>query len=143
MGFIERLRDFVGLPQTDAPSNLLKPRGEFMRAGRGVVFGGWRPALRDASDDVGKAWTDAAARAIDTIHNSGWIAGAIDQAVANTVGTGLRLKCAPESEQLGMSDADARKWARTVEQRFGSWALGRSAGHTAPRSAFCRLIASR
>ena len=97
-------------------------RSEFMRGGRGVTFGGWMPFLRDAKDDVGSSWAAAAARAIDTIHNSGWIAGAIDQAVANTVGVGLRLKAAPEYEQLQMTDQEARDWSRKVEQRFGLWA---------------------
>jgi lambda family phage portal protein len=113
----------------DTLRNALKPakaaggvRSEFMRGGRGVVFTGWRPALRDAKDEVGISWDAAAARAFDTIHNSGWIAGAIDQAVANTVGNGLRLKVAPESEQLGMTDEQAQEWARKVEQRFGLWA---------------------
>jgi hypothetical protein len=59
-----------------------------MRGNRGVVFGGWRPALREAADDVGPPGTWRA-RAIDLIQNSGWMAGALDQAVANTVGTGF------------------------------------------------------
>ncbi len=94
----------------------------YMRGGRGVVFNGWRPALRDAQDDITEAWDDAAARVVDTIHNSGWLAGAIDQAVANTVGNGLRLKAMPEAAMLGMSEDEARTWARTVERRFELWA---------------------
>jgi capsid protein len=93
-----------------------------MRGNRGVVFGGWRPALRDASDDVGASWDLAAARTIDLIQNSCWIAGALDQAVANTVGTGLRLKAMPENDVFGMSNDQAERWAQVVEQRWGLWA---------------------
>lgn len=59
----------------------------------------------------------AAARTTDLIQNSGWIAGALDQAVANTVGTGLRLKAMPENDVFGMSNDEAERWAQLVEQR--------------------------
>lgn len=108
----------------DAGSGAIAPaiRSEFMRGGRGVTMAGWKPALRDVQDDVSNSWEMAAARAIDMIHNSGWIAGAIDQAVANTVGTGLRLRSMPENELFGMSEKDAQKWRKLVEQRFDLWA---------------------
>lgn len=93
-----------------------------MRGGRGITFLGWRPHLREAQEDIGEAWDDAAARVTDLIHNSGWLAGAVDQAVANTVGTGLRLKALPENETFGMSSAQASTWAKSVERRFELWA---------------------
>lgn len=99
-----------------------KIRSEFMRGGRGITFKGWRPALRETQTDVAVAWDDAAARLTDLAQNSGWIAGAIEQACANTVGDGLRLAPKPENEVFGMSDADARAWSRKVSQRFGLWA---------------------
>jgi lambda family phage portal protein len=97
------------------------PASSFMRGGRGVTFGGWRPALRDSQDDISEAWDLAAARTIDMVQNSGWLAGSIDQAVANTVGTGLRLKAMPENTVFGMSNADAQEWSRLVEARFELW----------------------
>lgn len=96
-------------------------RSDYMRGGRHSVLKGWKPALRSERDAVSVAWSDASARAADLIHNSGWISGAIDQAVANTVGTGLRLKAMPENDQFGMSNADAQVWARQVEQRWQLW----------------------
>ena len=98
------------------------PSASYMRAGRGVTFAGWRPALRDASADIGEAWDDAAARVTDLLHNNGWLSGAVDQCVANTVGTGLRLKALPENEPFGMSASEAADWAKTVERRFELWA---------------------
>jgi lambda family phage portal protein len=93
-----------------------------MRGGRHVTFAGWNPSLRPAQDDISQSWDKAAARVIDAVHNSGWLSGAIEQAVANTVGSGLRLKVSPENSLFGMSEPDARAWGRNVEARFGLWA---------------------
>jgi lambda family phage portal protein len=97
-------------------------RSEYMRGGRGVAFAGWRPALRDADQTVSSAWSDAAARTLDVLHNSGWLSGAVDQAVANTVGSGLVLKSQPETVVLGWDEPSARAWSRMVEARFSLWA---------------------
>lgn len=127
MSIIERAKAAIAGALGAAPA----PSGEtsrsrigsaYMRGGRHVTFAGWRPPLREPQVDISSAWDSAAARVVDAIHNSGWLAGAIEQAVANTVGTGLRLKTSPESSLFGMSGADARAWGRTVEARFGLWA---------------------
>lgn len=81
----------------------------------------WRPALRDARDDVYEAWVSAAARAIDTLHNSGWIAGAVDQAVASTIGESLRLSARPDRPVLGWTDDEAEAWSDLVERRWIMW----------------------
>lgn len=81
----------------------------------------WRPALREASDDVRAAWATAASRAIDMIQNSGWIAGAVDQSIAYTVGTGLRLACKPDTVALGWTVEESQKWAQDVERRWEAW----------------------
>lgn len=111
-------------PPAVSDSGVVRPsiRSEFMKGGRGVTMAGWRPALRETSDDVSNAWEDATARATDLVHNSGWISGMFDQAVSNTVGTGLRLRCMPENELFGMDEATAQKWRKKVEARFELWA---------------------
>ncbi len=101
---------------------LLRPSGKYMRGGRGVTFAGWKPALQEAQDDIGEAWDDAAAWVKDLLHNSGWLAGTMEQCVANTVGTGLQLKALPENETFGMTPVEASDWAKTVERRFELWA---------------------
>ncbi len=98
-----------------------RPGARYMRGGRGVTFAGWRPALRENQQDVGDAWDASAARVADLLHNNGWLSGAVDQAVANTVGTGLRLKALPENETFGMTIQEASDWAKTVERRFELW----------------------
>lgn len=78
----------------------------------------WAPTLRAASTDVAGAYTLAAARAIDTIHNYGLVSGAVDQAVSSTVGTGLRLALRPNLIELGWDETQSAEWARNVEQRW-------------------------
>lgn len=98
------------------------PRTEFMRSSRGIALSGWRPQLRDASDDVGSAWDLAAARSIDLAQNNGWISGMVDQAAANTVGEGLRLRAMPENDLFGMDEELAQEWRNLVERKFGLYA---------------------
>lgn len=124
MSIIERavgaLRSLVPAQETA----VARPRvgSAYMRGGRGILFNGWRPPIREAQDDVVNAWDHAAARTADAVHNSGWLAGAIEQAVSNTVGTGLRLRPMPENTTFGMTEDAAREWAILVSRRFELWA---------------------
>lgn len=74
--------------------------------------------LRDASEDVRAAWGRAAAQAIDYAQNSGWLAGGIDQCVADTNGVGLKLNAQPDADVLGWSDDYKAEWTKRVERRF-------------------------
>lgn len=96
-------------------------QASYFRAGKSSVIHGWNPALRSAEDDVRVSWRTAAARAVDTIHNSGLISGAIDQICTDTVGTGLRLSSTPDRELLGWSDEARMKWSSQVEKRWDEW----------------------
>ena len=102
-----------------SPERVAKPDASFMR---NEFLTGWRPALREASDDVRAAWVTAASRAVDMVQNSGWIAGAVDQTIAYTVGTGLRLGSKPDATALGWTNDEAAKWAQDVERRWEAWA---------------------
>lgn len=95
------------------------PKSEFMRGSRGRAQ--WNPALRSIEEDVEAAWEPAVARATDLVQNSGWISGMFDQAVANTVGSGMRLRCAPENDLFGMDEDAAQKWRNKVERRWTLW----------------------
>lgn len=126
MGLKSMLRAAVGLRDggnaVAAPISRPRVGASFMRGGRDVTFQTWRPPLREPQADIASAWDGAAARVIDAVHNSGWLAGAIEQCIANTVGTGLRLRSKPQADLLGMTADEARKWSREVEQRFQLWA---------------------
>jgi hypothetical protein len=93
----------------------------YMRGGQSPFFFNWNPALRDQRDEVRVSYVEAAARAIDAMHNSGWIAGAVDQSISSTIGTGLRLAARPDREALGWT-ADKRTSGRkpsSVDGRRG------------------------
>ena len=98
-----------------------KPNAAYMRGETGPTFGGWRPALRESRDDVRAAWQMAASRTTEMIHNSGFIAGIVDQSTANTVGAGLRLNLKPNTDALGWTKGEGAAWARKAEARFALW----------------------
>jgi lambda family phage portal protein len=99
-----------------------RPRAGYMRNDMSPYLAAWQPALREASDDVRQGYLKAAARAIDMTQNSGWIAGAVDQSIAYTVGTGLRLASKPDAAALGWTTNEAATWAQDVERRWESFA---------------------
>ena len=99
-----------------------RPQAGFMRNDMSPYLAAWQPALREASDDVRQSYVKAAARAIDMTQNSGWIAGAVDQSIAYTVGTGLRLASKPDAKALAWTTDEAQTWAQDVERRWESFA---------------------
>lgn len=75
-------------------------------------------AVRDISDDVRQAWVPAASRTIEALQNNGWIAGGVEAAISQIIGSGLKLNAQPDPEALGMTAGEASKWARRVELRY-------------------------
>ncbi len=106
---------------TPAPGRA-RPGAAYMRNEHSPVFGDWYPILRDPREDVRAAYWRAAARTIDMVHNSGWIAGVVNKGGAAIMGDGLRLSAKPDADALGWTQADAADWARRVERRFELWA---------------------
>lgn len=96
----------------------LRPRSEYMRGNRSPFFFNWNPAFREQRDDVRVAYAEAAARTIDMMHNSGWLSGAVDQSIASTIGTGLRLAARPDRVTLGWDAKQADEWSEKVERRW-------------------------
>jgi lambda family phage portal protein len=99
-----------------------RPGARFMQGNTGPLFAKWRPPVSEHREEVAMAWPSATGRANDIIQNLGWIAGAIDQATANTVGLGLALDAKPDPKALGMTPAAAKKWSRLVEARWQVYA---------------------
>lgn len=109
----------IGLGSLIAPP---KVGAEFMKGGKPKVFQAWHPQNRETRDDVRLSWDKAQARANDLIQNTAWIAGAVAQATANTVGCGLRLVPKPDHEALGMTKEGAKLWALDVARKFETYA---------------------
>lgn len=99
-----------------------EPTSQYMNGGNSSFFLGWNPVLRDTRNDVASAYTAAAARAIDTLHNSGFLAGAVQQAIGAIMGTGLKLASKPDYEGLGWTADASDDFARKVERRWEAWA---------------------
>ncbi len=129
MGAFARIQQALSLLPLPRPAAAAidrpRVRSAYMRDGRGMLFGQWRPFLRSAQDDVANALDQATARTIELVQNTGWISGMIDQATANTVGMGLRLRAQPENELFGMDEAAAQEWRKRVMARWDLWANNR------------------
>lgn len=82
----------------------------------------WNPALREPLDDYKAAWIEVTSRTIDALHNSGWLAGGVEQATAAMCGPFMALNSRPDPAVFGGSEADAASWSRQVERRFEVWA---------------------
>ena len=101
-----------------------QPSAQFLRPDRSGFLAGWpTPTLREAKHDVRQAWSAVASRSIETIHNSGWMKGAVDQVVGDTIGSGLKLNPKPDWQACGFSSQEeADEWARDTASRFRSYA---------------------
>lgn len=129
MNFLEQIRGLgnarpagVVSPVPKTNGGRIKPSAGYMKGGgNNVLFHNHRPALREPKDDVRMAWPQATARATYAIQNSGYLAGGIDQAVALTVGTGLKLSAKPDYESLGWTKQKSREWAKSTERQFRLW----------------------
>lgn len=97
------------------------PKSTYMRGNKSPFFWNWNPALRDNREDVRDGYVEAASRTIDAMQNSGWLSGGVDQAIANTMGTGLRLAARPDKLALKWTDKQAQEWADIVERRWSTW----------------------
>jgi lambda family phage portal protein len=124
MGIIDRITRALSAPGPQLPQvSTGRPMAgaDYMRGNLSPIMFGWRPQLRDPRVDVMRSWVDATARTIDALHNSGVLAGGVDQAVSNTIGTGLRLNAQPDPAIFG-GQAAANTWARQVERRWNDYA---------------------
>lgn len=71
--------------------------------------------------DVHQAADRAFGLAFDFMQNSGWIAGAADQIIADMIGVELKLNPVPDLSRLGYNDADRNQWCRLVEKEWRRW----------------------
>lgn len=77
---------------------------------------------RDGRVDVREAALRASALAFEFMQNSGWIAGACDQMIVDTIGTELKLNARPDLTRLGYSDKERSNWCKIVEADWRRYA---------------------
>lgn len=108
-----------------APSTAVapfRPTARHLRGDRTGLLNMRRAITRDAKVDIFEAAERASALALDFIHNSGWLSGAISQIVCDTIGVELKLNCRARLSGFGYSDEEANAWCREVEAAWLQWA---------------------
>ncbi len=136
MGMLSKITGAL-LPSVGRP----KAGASYMKNEASAFFFNWRPALRDTRHEVAASYTQAVARTVDAIHNSGWLAGCVDQSKAAMIGgTGLRLALKPDQTMLAnWTEKEVNDWARMVERRFEIWANDKDECDAAGKSKFGQL----
>ncbi|WGD31218.1 phage portal protein [Ancylobacter sp. WKF20] len=81
-----------------------------------------RAVTRDGWRDVYEAGERAYALALDFMQNSGWIAGAVDQLIVDTVGVEMTLNLRSDLSRFGYDDKEATDWCSMVEGDFYRYA---------------------
>ena len=99
-----------------------RPRGQYLRGERTGILQARRAVTRDGWVNVREASARASALAWDFMQNSGWIAGAADQVITDTVGSELKLNARPDFSGLGYGDKERADWCRLVERKWRVWA---------------------
>lgn len=113
----------VRVPEAAPPTaQPRRPVARYLRGDRSGVLGMRKAVLRDGRHDVREAADRSAALAIDFMHNSGWIAGAVTQVLCDTIGEELKLNCRAKLKKLGYSEKQAREWCADVEEEWRRWA---------------------
>lgn len=109
-----------GLPVPAAPQQ--SPRAGYFQDNRSVILNGWRPALRESSDDIQRSWQDAAARATEAVQNSGFLTRIIQMEASSVMGPVLRFSSRPDYKALGWSADESQEFASAFESGFRSYA---------------------
>lgn len=98
-----------------------QPSASYFHGEQNMYMAAWQPQLREQGQDVQQAWAKSAARAIDAIHNSGFIAKVVEVCSSATVGHGLRMSSRPDAKALGWTEEKANEWAQRVESEYRAW----------------------
>lgn len=95
------------------------PRARYLRDDQLGTVSMRRAVNREHRDDVREAWGRASALTASAFQNSGKLAGALEQVITDTVGTGLVLNARPDWS--GVRGGDRAEFIRTVERRWKQW----------------------
>ena len=82
----------------------------------------WQVSKGDANTDLLPDLPTLRERSRDLVRNNPVATGAINTAVTNVVGSGLRLQSTVDAKALGMSDEEAEQWQAHTEREFLLWA---------------------
>ena len=94
----------------------------YLRGDKAGILSMRRAVTRDARLDVRQAADRASALAVDFMQNSGWISGAVQQIITDTIGEELKLNLRSQLEAFGYTKKQASAWCRKVERHWRRWA---------------------
>lgn len=97
-------------------------RAQYLRGDRSGILHMRRAVTRDGGVSVREAAERASALAWDFMRNSGWLAGAAQQIIADTIGNELQLSARPDLSRLGYNDAEKSTFCKLVEKRWRQYA---------------------
>lgn len=92
-----------------------RARAQYLRDNSSGILSMRRAVTRDGSVSVRESAERASALAWSFVRNSGWLAGAVDQIITDTVGTELKLSARPYLDTLGYSPQERAEWIKLVE----------------------------
>lgn len=101
-----------------ASPTVRRARAQYLRDNSSGILTMRRAVTRDGAVSVRESAERASALAWDFIHNSGWIAGAVDQIITDTIGDELKLSARPKLAKLGWTPAEITAWSRLVEDEW-------------------------
>lgn len=122
MSLLDRLRSAVSSPKADSvPARSPIATTGYMREGRTGFLNMRSAYTRDLKHDIHFAADRAFSLAFDFMQNSGWVAGAVDQIIADIVGIELKLNARPDLKGLGYTDKQRADWIRLVQEEWRRW----------------------
>jgi lambda family phage portal protein len=99
-----------------------KMTARYLRGDKAGTLAMRRAVTRDARNDVRESAERASALAFDFMQNSGWISGAVQQIITDTIGDELKLNLRSQLEAFGYTKKQAAAWCRKVEREWRRWA---------------------
>ncbi len=87
------------------------------------TLGSWAITPQDADSALLPDLQVLRERSRDLVRNNPLGTGAINTAVTNVVGSGLKLQARPDREILNMTDEEADQWEANVEREFRMWSV--------------------
>ncbi|MGQ2906731.1 MAG: phage portal protein [Aliihoeflea sp.] len=118
----------------------VKPVARYLRGDTSGILAMRRAVTRDAKIDVWQAAERASALAIDFMHNSGWIAGAVDQIMADTIGAELKLNAQPDLGRLGYDQKEQADWVKLIEAEWKRYAWAKAECDLAGKKTVAEMI---
>lgn len=127
------------VPATGVRTNV-RSQQRYLRGDRAGILGMRQAVTRDAKIDVRDAARRASALASDFLQNSGWLSGAAQQILSDTIGDELKLNSRANLSKFGYTSAQAAEWRREVEEAWRQWAWNKNECDLAGKATIAEMV---